>query len=84
MKISDAMEGAKYVVDPKGNKTEIVIPLETWKKLLASWKKLLGLLEDEEDRVIMKEWLEKRSAGNLKTISLEELERELAADGLSR
>jgi hypothetical protein len=84
MKISDAIEGAKYVVDPHGNKTEIVIPLETWKKLLASWKKLLGLLEDEEDRAIMKEWLENRSAGQAKSISLEELERELASDGLSR
>ena len=84
MKISDAIEGAKYVVDPHGNKTEIVIPMETWKKLLASWKKLLGLLEDEEDRAIMKEWLRKRSAGQVNSISLEELERELAPDGLSR
>ncbi len=84
MKISDAIEGAKYVVDQHGKKTEIVIPLETWKKLLASWRKLVGLLEDEEDRSIMKEWLEKRSAGEAKSISLEDLERELMADGLSR
>ena len=43
MKISDAIEGAKYLVDRQGNKTEIVIPLETWKKLLASWRKLKKL-----------------------------------------
>ena len=84
MKISDALEGAKYVVDPQGKKTEIVIPLETWKKILASWKKLLELLEEEEDRASMKEWLESRSKGSVKTISLEELERELLANGLAR
>lgn len=82
MKISDALESARYVIDPKGKKTDVLIPLETWKKLLASWQRLIDLIEDQEDRALLQEWLERRAAGEVDTVALEELEKELIADGL--
>jgi hypothetical protein len=82
MKISDALENAKYVVGQDGNKTDVVIPINTWKELLLAWQRLIEMLEDQEDRAIIQEWLEKRAAGEAQTISLEELERELIEDGL--
>jgi hypothetical protein len=81
MRISDALDLAKYVVGPDGNKTDVLIPLETWKELLVTWQHLVDLLEDQEDRAIFNEWLEKRATGEAQTISLEELEQELGEDG---
>ncbi len=46
------------------------------------WKQSLQRLEDQEDRTILLQWLEKRTAGGAEMIPLEELEQELAADGL--
>ncbi len=82
MAIQDVFNQVRYVTDAKGEKTEVLIPLATWKALLASWQQLIELLEDQEDRAILKAWLEKRARGEATTISLEELEQELAADGL--
>jgi len=81
MRISDALENAKYVVGADGSKTDVLIPLDTWKKLLLTWQHLVDLLEDQEDRDIFYEWLEKRATGEAQTISLEELEQELGEDG---
>ena len=51
---------------------------QQWETLLASWKKLIELLEDQEDNAILKEWLEKRAAGEVEMIPLDTLERERA------
>jgi len=82
MKISESLESARYVVDPKGNRTDVVIPFETWKKLLEAWERLIERLEDQEDRVILQEWLARRASGEKDTVTLAELEKELVADGL--
>ena len=42
----------------------------------------MEMLEDHEDQAILREWLQKRAAGEAETITLEELERELIAEGL--
>jgi hypothetical protein len=52
MKISETLESARYMVDPKGNRTDAVIPFETWKKMLEAWERLIERLEDQEDRSI--------------------------------
>ena len=57
MKISDALASAKYVVDSDGNKTEVVIPIETWKLLLAAWHELADL-EGQENLLILQKWVE--------------------------
>lgn len=80
--ITEALTNVRYVLDANGEKTDVLIPLTTWEALLASWKDLLALLEDQEDRTILQEWLEKRAAGEMDMISLEDLEQELIADGL--
>jgi hypothetical protein len=82
MKISESLESARYLVDPKGNRTDVVIPFETWKKLLEAWERLVARLEDQEDRAILQEWLARRAAGEKDTVTLTELEKELVADGL--
>ena len=82
MKISEAIGSARYVVDPQGKKTDVVIPLATWKKILESLRHLVELLEDQDDRALLTEWLDRRAAGEADTITLEELEKELVADGL--
>lgn len=48
MKIADALASAKYVVDSDGNKTDVVIPIETWQLLLAAWQQSNKTLPDEE------------------------------------
>jgi hypothetical protein len=82
MKISESLEAARYMVDPEGNRTDVVIPVETWKKLLEAWERLIERLEDQEDRVILQEWLMRRASGEKDTVTLAELEKELIADGL--
>lgn len=82
MKISETLESARYMVDPKGNRTDVVIPFETWRKLLEAWEKLIERLEDQEDRSILQEWLTRRASGEKDTVKLAELEKELVADGL--
>jgi len=82
MKISDSLESARYMVDPKGNRTDVVIPFETWQIMLKAWEKLIERLEDQEDRLIFQEWLARRASGEKDTVTLAELEKELVADGL--
>jgi len=82
MKISDSLASARYMVDPKGNRTDVVIPFETWKIMLEAWESLIERLEDQEDRAIFQEWLARRASGEKDTVTLAELEKELVADGL--
>lgn len=77
MKISDALEAARYVVDADGKRTDVVIPFESWKRLLDAWERLIERLEDEEDRAILQEWLARRASGERDTVTLAELEKEL-------
>ena len=82
MKISESLESARYMVDPKGNRTDVVIPFETWQKLLEAWERLVESLEDQEDRAILQEWMARSASGEKDTVTLVELEKELVADGL--
>jgi hypothetical protein len=82
MRISESVESARYLIDTKGNRTDVVIPFETWQKLLSAWQGLIERLEDQEDRAILQEWLARRASGEKDTVTLAELEKELVADGL--
>lgn len=82
MTVSKALRNVRYVVDSKGRRTDAVIPLAAWTALLTAWCESLEKLEDQEDRGILLEWLEKRAAGQAEMIPLEQLEQELATDGL--
>ena len=76
------MKVVKYVADANGNKTDVLVPLEVWEAILSAWKETIERLEDREDLEIFQEWLQRRDAGQVETISLEDLEQELMADGL--
>jgi hypothetical protein len=36
MTLVDVISAARYIVDSNGEKTEVVLPIETWEKLLAT------------------------------------------------
>ncbi|MGL5059881.1 MAG: hypothetical protein ACRC62_07840 [Microcoleus sp.] len=82
MKLTKAVNLVKYVADSNGNKTDVLVPVEVWEAILAAWKETIEILEDREDMGIFQEWLQRRDAGLVETISLEDLERESIADGL--
>lgn len=72
----------RYVVDSNGDKTDVVIPVATWRKLLLTWKALAEQEEEQEDMALLKAWLVRRRSNDSETLSLDDLERELMADGL--
>ena len=82
MATSEVLAPIRYVVDANGEKTDVVIPVATWQRMLVSWREVVDLEEDKEDSAILRDWLQRRDAGQVKSISLEDLERELVIDGL--
>jgi hypothetical protein len=82
MGVRETLGSIRYVTDANGEKTDVLVPLSTWEALLAAWQRLIERIEDQEDRAILQEWVAKRAAGEAKTVSLEDLEQELRADGL--
>jgi hypothetical protein len=82
MTIPEIVTKVRYVTDSDGKKTDVLVPLTTWEALLASWKQLSEMLEDQEDRAILQEWLDKRTTGKAETVTLDDLEQELVRDGL--
>ena len=70
----------RYVVDANGEKTDVVIPVATWQRMLVSRKEVVEQEEDKEDSAILQDWLQRRAAGGVKTVSLDDLERELLPD----
>lgn len=82
MNVTKAIKLVKYVADASGNKTDVLVPVEVWEAILAAWKETIERLEDREDLEIFQEWLQRRDAGQVETISLEDLEQQLIADSL--
>jgi hypothetical protein len=80
MSLPEAMPTIRYLTDAKGEKTDGLVPLTAWEALLAAWDKLTEMLEDQEDQAILQEWLRRRAAGEVETITLDQLERELIGD----
>ena len=72
----------RCLTDAEGRKPDVLVPLATWEMLLASGDRLVEIIEDEEDRATVKQWLAQEACGDVPTISLDELKRELTADGL--
>ena len=77
-----ALAAVHYVIDSKGNMTDVLVPVTTWETLLAHWRKLADRLEDQEDVDLARQWLVDREQGRAVTVALEQLERELLEDGL--
>lgn len=80
--IRDALANVRYVMDANGERTDVLVPLASWKTILASWKQMMEALEDQQDSAILQDWIEKRAAGKTDAISLDAFEKELIADGL--
>ena len=82
MVTSEVLAPIRYVVDANGERTDVMIPVATWQKLLVFWREAVEQEDDKEDSAILQDWLQRRAAGAVETISLDDLERELWADGL--
>jgi hypothetical protein len=54
--LDEVMSSARYLIDAKGGKTDVVLSLSAWEKLL-TW------LEALDDRVVVQEWLPRLKAG---------------------
>lgn len=54
--LTEAVASARYVINASGDKTDVVLPLPIWEKLL-EW------LEDVEDRALLQTWLPKLKQG---------------------
>src|SRR4051812_17280560 len=54
--VMKALSSARYVINAEANKTDIVLPLPIWEKLL-EW------LEDQEDRALVREMLPRLKMG---------------------
>jgi len=53
---NEVLYSARYLVNNEGSKTDVVVSL-------ADWNKLLTLLEELDDQKIVQEWLPKLKAG---------------------
>lgn len=80
MTLAEALTSARYIVDANGRKTEVIIPIEAWQHVLATYERLITLLEDREDREILSDWLAQHATGRETLVSLDDLERDLIAD----
>ena len=78
----ETQQAVRYVVDPSGHRTDVVIPIATWQKLMAAWDRMIEQLEDQEDRKVLEGWWNQKAAGLTNTMSLDEFEQELREDGL--
>ncbi len=54
--VKEVLSSARYIINAEGNKTDIVLPLPIWEKLL-EW------LEDQEDRALVREMLPRLKMG---------------------
>lgn len=77
MTLTEALASARYIVDANGRKTEVIIPVETWQHVLATYERLITLLEDREDREVLTDWLARRATSSEVLMSLDDLEQEL-------
>jgi hypothetical protein len=82
MSMAEALTTVRFITDAQGETTDVIVPIETWKAFLRTWRELVEQLEDQEDRALVQEWLDKRARGEAHMIALADLEQELRADGL--
>jgi len=54
--LNEVLSSARYMVDAQGGKTDVVLSLSIWEKILV-W------LEDLDDRIVVREWLPRLQAG---------------------
>lgn len=54
--LGEIQSSARYVVDPEGDKTDVIVSLATWEGLMA-------MLEDLDDREVVRQWLPKLRLG---------------------
>ena len=55
-RLGDVVTSARYLVDARGGKTDVVL---SW----PVWESLLGMLEDLDDRDVVRRWLPRLKAG---------------------
>lgn len=77
MRIAESIADVRYVTNPAGDRTDVIVPLAAWESVLDVLEELAERLEDQEDIALLQEWLRARAAGAVEMIPLEALEEEL-------
>jgi hypothetical protein len=54
--LGELQTSARYVVDPRGRKTDVILSLAVWKGLMA-------MLEELDDREVVRQWLPRLKLG---------------------
>ncbi len=54
--LSEVFSSARYLVNAGGDRTDVVLSF-------SAWKGILTLLEDMDDRAVVREWVPKLKAG---------------------
>lgn len=82
MTMDETLASARFVVDPAGNRTDVLIPLAAWLELIEDWRRMAQRIEDDEDAAIVAAWLRDRATGAEDTVHIEAVEAKLLADDL--
>jgi hypothetical protein len=84
MTLTETLASIRCVTNARGEKTEVLVPLPIWKALLESWRQLEERVENEEDQAILTEWLERQARGEAETVTLDELQQQMARRSIQR
>ncbi len=49
MTYAELLGSARYVVDAKGEKTDVMVPLPIWNTIMGAWERLMDAFDTQED-----------------------------------
>ncbi|RLT39573.1 MAG: hypothetical protein DWI57_10030 [Chloroflexi bacterium] len=58
----EALTAVRYVVNSDGDRTDVVIPWNTWREILTAWQTTIEGLENRENTAIPSEWLDRHES----------------------
>lgn len=77
MRIAESLADVQYVINPAGERTDVIVPLPAWESLLAAIGAMAERLDDQEDIALLQEWLQRRASGSAEMVSLADVEEQL-------
>jgi hypothetical protein len=81
MPISDMLRGLRYVTDLNGERTDVIVPLESWRLLIESWQRMAEILEERGEIGLLESWIASRTASQDEPPNLDDFERRFKGNG---
>lgn len=86
MTLPQALGPLRYALDAEGAVTDVLVPVETWKTLLAALKELLetagGSAQPAAEHATLRAWLDEHLTSKAERQALAAIEEELRSEGL--